>query len=154
RDELLREAAARSRSARAPSATSAPTAHTPLHRCSNAVARWAQGRSDRRDHPPIEAASQFRSWRAHLEFAPFCPKATKILPRMSTAQQPSLLFRIAPGLRPLLHYHFGQDFRFDFIAGVSVAAVALPVAVAYAELAGFTPEVGLYSCILPLVAYA
>jgi high affinity sulfate transporter 1 len=77
---------------------------------------------------------------------------------MPTAQQPSrqqpLIFRIAPGLRPLLGYRFGQDFRFDLVAGVSVAAVALPVAVAYAELAGFTPEVGLYSCILPLVAYA
>jgi MFS superfamily sulfate permease-like transporter len=35
-----------------------------------------------------------------------------------------------------------------------VAAVALPVGVAYAQLAGFSPEVGLYSSILPLVAYA
>src|SRR5689334_16682360 len=69
-------------------------------------------------------------------------------------QQRSLLFRIAPGLRPLLSYRFGEDFRYDLVAGVSVAAVALPVAIAYAELAGSTPEVGLYSCILPLVAYA
>ena len=36
----------------------------------------------------------------------------------------------------------------------SVAAVALPVAIAYAELAGVSPVVGLYSCILPMVAYA
>jgi len=35
-----------------------------------------------------------------------------------------------------------------------VAAVALPVGVAYAQLAGFNPSVGLYSSILPLVAYA
>jgi high affinity sulfate transporter 1 len=40
------------------------------------------------------------------------------------------------------------------MAGVCVAAVAIPVSVAYAELAGFRPEVGLYSSILPLVAYA
>src|SRR6476620_4927199 len=72
---------------------------------------------------------------------------------MPTAPQP-LLFRIAPGLRPLLAYKFGEDFFHDLIAGVSVAAVALPVAIAYAELAGFPPEVGLYSSILPLVAYA
>jgi MFS superfamily sulfate permease-like transporter len=35
-----------------------------------------------------------------------------------------------------------------------VAAVALPVGVAYAQLAGFNPAVGLYSSILPLLAYA
>jgi len=64
------------------------------------------------------------------------------------------LFRIAPGLRPLLAYRFADDFRHDAIAGVSVAAVAVPVAIAYAQLAGFSPEVGLYSSILPLVAYA
>src|SRR5690349_996969 len=65
-----------------------------------------------------------------------------------------LLYRIAPGLPALLHYQFTSDFRHDLLAGLSVAAVALPVAVAYAELAGFQPVVGLYSCILPLVAYA
>jgi MFS superfamily sulfate permease-like transporter len=32
--------------------------------------------------------------------------------------------------------------------------VALPVGVAYAQLAGFRPEFGLYASILPLVAYA
>jgi high affinity sulfate transporter 1 len=64
------------------------------------------------------------------------------------------LGRIAPGLPSLLNYQFSRDFKFDFRAGVSVAAVALPVAVAYAQLAGFRPEAGLYSCILPLVAYA
>lgn len=64
------------------------------------------------------------------------------------------LARFAPGLPALLHYSFALDFRHDLVAGVSVAAVALPVAVAYAELAGFSPVVGLYSCILPLVAYA
>ncbi len=61
---------------------------------------------------------------------------------------------IAPGLPTLLHYRFNTDFRHDLVAGVSVAAVALPVSVAYAQLAGFTPVVGLYASILPLVAYA
>jgi high affinity sulfate transporter 1 len=64
------------------------------------------------------------------------------------------LARIAPGLSALLRYRFPDDFRHDAVAGISVAAVALPVSIAYAELAGFNPVVGLYSSILPLVAYA
>lgn len=39
-------------------------------------------------------------------------------------------------------------------AGLSVAAVALPIAIAYAELTGVSAAVGLYSCILPMIAYA
>ena len=64
------------------------------------------------------------------------------------------LARVAPGLPKLLSYSFAEDFRHDLLAGLSVAAVALPVALAYAQLAGFDPAVGLYSSILPLVAYA
>jgi high affinity sulfate transporter 1 len=45
-------------------------------------------------------------------------------------------------------------FRYDLLAGVSVAAVALPIAIAYAQLAGVPPVYGLYSSLLPLVAYA
>ena len=63
------------------------------------------------------------------------------------------LSRIAPGLPDLLTYN-RADLPSDIIAGLSVAAVALPVGVAYAQLAGFSPEVGLYASILPLVAYA
>jgi high affinity sulfate transporter 1 len=44
--------------------------------------------------------------------------------------------------------------RHDATAGLSVAAVALPVGVAYAELTGFEPVVGLYASILPLAGYA
>ena len=44
--------------------------------------------------------------------------------------------------------------RYDIAAGLSVAAVALPTAIAYAQLAGFPPVVGLYASILPLVVYA
>jgi high affinity sulfate transporter 1 len=64
------------------------------------------------------------------------------------------LGRVAPGLSALLHYRIAENLQYDFVAGLSVAAVALPVSVAYAELAGFNPVVGLYSSILPLVAYA
>ena len=58
-----------------------------------------------------------------------------------------------PALAALLHYK-PADAPADLKAGLAVTAVALPVGIAYAELAGFRPEVGLYSSILPLVAYA
>ena len=61
--------------------------------------------------------------------------------------------RAAPGFSELLAYK-RADLPSDIIAGLSVAAVALPVGVAYGQLAGFRPEVGLYASILPLVAYA
>ncbi|MCC7080916.1 MAG: SulP family inorganic anion transporter [Burkholderiales bacterium] len=44
--------------------------------------------------------------------------------------------------------------RADLLAGVSVAAVALPIAIAYSQLAGVPPVYGLYASLLPLVAYA
>ncbi len=65
----------------------------------------------------------------------------------------SRLARFAPGLAALLGYR-RADLPHDLVAGLSVAAVALPVGVAYAQLAGFNPVVGLYASILPLVAYA
>ncbi len=42
----------------------------------------------------------------------------------------------------------------DALAGLSVAAIQIPTAIAYAQLAGFPPETGLYASVLPLVAYA
>ncbi len=63
------------------------------------------------------------------------------------------LSRAMPGLLELRTYS-RADLPSDVIAGLSVAAVALPVGVAYAQLSGFRPEFGLYASILPLVAYA
>ena len=63
------------------------------------------------------------------------------------------LVRFAPGLAKLLEYKLA-DAPADIKAGLAVTAVALPVGIAYAGLAGFRPEVGLYSSVLPLVAYA
>lgn len=60
---------------------------------------------------------------------------------------------VAPGLASLLAYQPAY-LKDDLRAGLSVAAVALPVAVAYAELAGFHPVTGLYACILPMLVYA
>jgi high affinity sulfate transporter 1 len=63
------------------------------------------------------------------------------------------LARVAPGLALLRGYQT-EWLRYDIAAGLSVAAVALPTAIAYAQLAGFPPVVGLYASILPLVVYA
>jgi len=73
--------------------------------------------------------------------------------RLTQIARTSYVGKIAPGLAKLLNYR-RSDLSHDVFAGVSVAAVALPVGVAYAELAGFNPAVGLYSSILPLLAYA
>ena len=70
-----------------------------------------------------------------------------------TKSQPEALAKFAPGLANLLNYQ-RSNLSHDLVAGLSVAAIALPVGVAYAQLAGFNPAVGLYSSILPLVAYA
>jgi high affinity sulfate transporter 1 len=74
-------------------------------------------------------------------------------PSSSTKSRKISLTAVAPGLAKLLAYK-RYDLPHDLRAGLAVAAVALPVGVAYAQLAGFNPAVGLYSSILPLVAYA
>lgn len=63
------------------------------------------------------------------------------------------MHRFAPGLAALGSYD-PTWFRYDLAAGVSVAAVAVPIAIAYSQLAGVPPVYGLYASILPLVAYA
>jgi high affinity sulfate transporter 1 len=65
----------------------------------------------------------------------------------------ALMGRFVPGLSQLLQYRRAW-LRDDLVAGISVAAVAVPTAIAYAQLIGFDPIVGLYAAILPLVAYA
>jgi len=42
----------------------------------------------------------------------------------------------------------------DFVAGVTLAAYAIPVALAYATLAGLPPQVGIYGYLLGSVGYA
>jgi len=64
------------------------------------------------------------------------------------------LIRIsAPGLLALSAYR-PSWLPNDVAAGLSVAAIALPVGIAYADLAGVPPVIGMYSAIFPLFAYA
>jgi len=68
------------------------------------------------------------------------------------AQQPPLLESTVPVSRELPDYGPGSARR-DLLAGVTVAALALPAAMAYGELAGLTPVNGLYALLLPTIVY-
>lgn len=41
----------------------------------------------------------------------------------------------------------------DIFGGVSVAALSIPIAIAYAEIAGMPPESGIYTAVFALIAY-
>ena len=58
-----------------------------------------------------------------------------------------------PGLAAFANYQRAW-LRSDLGAGLSVAAIALPVGIAYADLAGVPAVIGMYSAIFPLLAYA
>ena len=61
--------------------------------------------------------------------------------------------KFMPGLGIFRRYERSW-LRSDLGAGLSVAAIALPVGIAYADLAGVPAVVGMYSAIFPLLAYA
>ncbi|NBA94761.1 SulP family inorganic anion transporter [Pseudomonas sp. R5(2019)] len=63
------------------------------------------------------------------------------------------LARWLPGLANLLHYR-AEWFAADLQAGLSVAAIQIPIAIAYAQIVGLPPQYGLYACILPMIVYA
>ena len=75
------------------------------------------------------------------EQAPFRPARTA-----------PLLTRAVPVSEELPRYRVPRARR-DLIAGLTVAALALPAAMAYAEIAGLSPVNGLYALLLPTVAY-
>jgi high affinity sulfate transporter 1 len=68
-------------------------------------------------------------------------------------QETNWIKRFLPGLAAMAGYNRSW-LRMDLVAGVSVAAVAVPTAMALAQLAGVPAVNGLYASILPLVAYA
>ncbi|MFJ4067531.1 SulP family inorganic anion transporter [Pseudomonas sp. NPDC089996] len=63
------------------------------------------------------------------------------------------LSRWFPGLANLLHYR-REWFLADLQAGLSVAAIQIPIAIAYAQIVGLPPQYGLYACVLPMMVYA
>ncbi len=65
----------------------------------------------------------------------------------------SWLKRLVPALDWLPHYE-RKHLPGDALAGVIVATLLIPQAMAYALLAGLPPQVGLYASLLPLAVYA
>jgi sulfate permease, SulP family len=74
-----------------------------------------------------------------------------VSPFRPAARRP-VLHRMMPVSEHLPGYR-GDTLRRDLLAGLTVAALALPAAMAYAELAGLSPVAGLYALLLPTVAY-
>jgi sulfate permease, SulP family len=68
------------------------------------------------------------------------------------ARPEPLLTRAVPVTSQLSRYR-APTARRDLLAGVTVAALAIPSAMAYAEVAGLSPVNGLYALLLPTVAY-
>ena len=69
------------------------------------------------------------------------------------AKPDPLLQRAIPVAKELPGYR-ALAARRDLLAGVTVAALAIPSAMAYAELAGLPAVAGLYALLLPTLAYA
>jgi sulfate permease, SulP family len=74
-------------------------------------------------------------------------------PPFRPARRPPLLHRTVPVTREVPGYRLATVRR-DVVAALTVAALAVPAAMAYSELAGLTPVAGLYALLLPTVAYA
>ncbi len=76
------------------------------------------------------------------------------MPKSRLARQlRHLIQTLAPGILVFSGYRPSWLPK-DLAAGLSVAAIALPVGIAYADLAGVPPIIGMYSAIFPLFAYA
>ena len=68
------------------------------------------------------------------------------------AKTEPLLARAVPVSQDVPRYRVSSAGR-DLVAGLTVAALALPSAMAYGQLAGLSPVNGLYTLLLPTVAY-
>ena len=53
-----------------------------------------------------------------------------------------------------LHGYERDWLRADIVGGIAAGLVVIPQAMAYATIAGLPTQVGLYTCIVPMVAYA
>ena len=65
----------------------------------------------------------------------------------SQEDRPPWIYRVVPAFDALRHYRL-TDARADLLAGITVAAVAVPQAMAYALAAGLPAQYGLYTAIM------
>ena len=70
-----------------------------------------------------------------------------MISRANTGVIRMALYRYVPAIGSLRNYRFSH-LRADFVAGLTVATVAVPQAMAYAIVAGVPPEYGLYTAIV------
>jgi SulP family sulfate permease len=70
-----------------------------------------------------------------------------------SAHKPPLSTRYLPLVASLRGYNWPR-LRTDAVAGLTVAALALPASMAYAGIAGLPVTAGLYSLLLPIAVYA
>src|SRR6266404_3618255 len=68
-------------------------------------------------------------------------------------RQTVVSFGCFPPLRWLAEYQSSWLFG-DIVAGITLAAYAIPVSLAYAGLAGLPPQVGIYGYLLGCLGYA
>ena len=110
----------------------------------------------RRDDPgegdadPTEDRAALRAPAVPLE--PF-PVAYGGRTAFRSALEPPISRRYLPFLASMRGYDRTR-LRTDAVAGITVAALALPASMAYADIAGLPVTSGLYSLLLPLVVYA
>ncbi|MBI3689913.1 MAG: sulfate transporter, partial [Mycolicibacterium aromaticivorans] len=57
---------------------------------------------------------------------------------------------MAPAIRP----YRAHWLKSDLLAGLSTGAVVIPLAMAYATVANMPVQIGLYTCMVPVVVYA
>lgn len=60
----------------------------------------------------------------------------------------------SPWLIPAIRPYHARWLRADIVAGLSTGAVVIPLAMAYATVANVPVQMGLYTCIFPVIVYA
>ena len=106
---------------------------------------------DPQEHAPDESGGA-ASRRPVVPLEPFGTAYSGRKPFRSE-RKPPLATRFVP-LVPVLRGYSRSRLPTDAVAGVTVAALALPASMAYADIAGLPVTAGLYSLLLPLVVYA
>ncbi|GIV92827.1 MAG: hypothetical protein KatS3mg056_1536 [Chloroflexus sp.] len=65
----------------------------------------------------------------------------------------AMIYRYLPFLNWLRHYR-REHLPSDVVAGIVTAIMLIPQSMAYAQLAGLPPQIGLYASVAPLIVYA
>ena len=94
---------------------------------------------DRRDEPDVPLIPFENAYEGRSPFA--------------SSTKPPWARRFVPLLGSMRGYS-RHTLPVDALAGLTVAALALPASMAYAELAGLPVTAGLYALLLPVLAYA